>query len=207
VHRLGFAFFLATTAGGALLTPTAPALAQGGDPNQPLVIVGEPVRLRLVSNPDHLTFHLYEGSSVGWATGLDAAFLMASQQFKPICTAPCEVALRQGVHRMGLSHSRAAVLETVTPVDVRGRGVLVGNYRSRAGVRVGGWVLLLAGNLAGSAMIPIGTVGMISDDFLGSGRAGVAVLSAGAALMLGSLIAALLMVSREDVAWIDFIPD
>lgn len=196
---------------GAVLTCVTPAGAQvasakGADGAGRFTVMAEPVPLRLETDHTHLTFHLYEGASVGWASGADGNMMLASHRYTPICTAPCDIELGRGRHRMGLSRGRGMVLEVPEPVDVREPATLVGHHRSRAGIRIAGWTLLLAGSLGGAAMIPVGTLGVVSDHMGPSRRASKALLGVGAGLLVGSLVASLLMITRPDEAWIEVIP-
>jgi hypothetical protein len=188
-------------------TPT-PEVYHGGHGQPPprVNVVASNVRLRFVARQPNVTFHLLSGSSVGLAVGLERALLLHSHHYSAICTAPCEAMVPQGTHRMGLSRGSGLVVEAPKPVEVVGPAWVMGRYRSRAGIRVGGWVLFLGGTLAGAAMIPIGTISAVSDGFGPSRRGGRALLGVGAGLMIGSLIAGLLMVTRDDEATVEVVP-
>lgn len=89
-----------------------------------IVVLGRPLRLRLLSEQKGITYHVKVGESYGeqsgvavgfgggfgwhgWGYGAGGVMPYAGQSYsvhyRPICTAPCEITLISGVHRFAVS--------------------------------------------------------------------------------------------------------
>jgi hypothetical protein len=118
------------------------------------------VRLRLSAFDPGATFSLLTdttdfraaGLAVGRGGPVPVAMGGTAENFQRLCTAPCEVSLPRGVHKLALTLPDGRMARTESLILERDSGVEA-RYVSKAGVRTAGWIILLGGTLLGTLMI------------------------------------------------------
>ncbi|HUQ53100.1 MAG TPA: hypothetical protein VM692_12825, partial [Gammaproteobacteria bacterium] len=117
---------------------------------KPYVTVhGREARVKLVSDTDGVTFYRQTGSAFAVGAG-GSAFATG---YERICAAPCEVSLPAGTETLALGRGDKAP-RAAEPVTLpAGVSEVRGTFQSRAGVRVGGWIILVGGAIVGSVLM------------------------------------------------------
>jgi hypothetical protein len=127
--------------------PAVPSVAslQGAPP----LAQARPVFLRFAANGPDVSFHLrtYEGEWIG----PDGE--VYPHGYTPICTAPCDVALPEGTHHIGLTKDGDVIVEPHEALVVSSPAEIYGTYESRHGTRALGWVILGVGLGVGSILV------------------------------------------------------
>jgi hypothetical protein len=121
-----------------------------------------------------------------------------------ICTAPCDEHLSRdelGVQRVSLSLQGQAPIDMPAPVTLSGKSTLRATYDSRASLRAGGLVILVAGTVVGAVIASAGTAVLPQNT-----GTGVALISGGSAFSIGSLVVGLIFSFKGDRARIDVVP-
>ena len=75
-----------------------------------------------------------------------------SDGYRSLCTAPCVPALKPGDYQLGIGMGTGRPRAVREVVNISGDERLVGNYRSRIGVRTAGWLITLAASVASIVM-------------------------------------------------------
>lgn len=175
--------------------PTAPEekKPESEKPEPFITVHAEKARLNVTSKEPNLTVHLKSGTAT---TSVNLTRTIRSDAYTPICTAPCEASLPVGTHELGVSAPGDSVTAVEKPVEITGPGTLEASYASKAGARVGGVIIMLAGGGAGTALILSGD----ADSYSSSN------LHAGIAVVAGSALVGTLLLGTSDTATVTFIP-
>jgi len=121
-----------------------------------------------------------------------------------ICTAPCDEQLSRdelGVQRVSLSLQGQAPIDIPGPVTLSGKSILRATYDSRASLRAGGLVILVAGTVVGAVIASAGTAVLPQNT-----GTGVSLISSGSAFSIVSLVVGLILSFKGDRARIDVVP-
>jgi hypothetical protein len=121
-----------------------------------------------------------------------------------ICTAPCDEHLSRdevGVQRVSLSLQGQTPIDMPAPVTLSGKSILRATYDSRASLRAGGLVILVAGTVVGAVIASAGTAVLPQNT-----GTGVSLISGGSAFSIGSLVVGLILSFKGDRARIDVVP-
>ncbi len=141
---------------------SAPGATQGsaaaGAAEAATEAAGSPANLHVEANlPDVQLLAPTTQSSMsgsGFSPGGQTVYFGAQRKDYAIaCTAPCDVQISQGVHRLALSHAGGPAIEADAPVEVKGPGTLHATYTSRQSTRTAGLVFFLLGVGGGSALV------------------------------------------------------
>ncbi len=184
----------------ALLTTVfaAPAAAQ------PLFPSAE-VPIRLVGEPG-LTLHVLEGMSSAVAYGNDGSMAVAyGYNYRTLCAAPCETTLPRGAHALALSASPGDAPVPVGTYVLDSPMQLAASYRSRAAIRLAGWLTWIVGVLGGGSLViaSLFTGPEQCDDYSCSRGLDVPLMVTGAAIAGAGMIAGLIMTNFHDVALLE----
>lgn len=139
-----------TYAGPAAEAPT-PTTGRTEPEPKPMVTVrtGE-ARLALsVTTDEKLTWHTAELSGIAAGPGGVAI----AQSFQRLCTAPCEVDMPVGTHRLALAQPDGLPIPMREAIDITGDGELVGRYVDNSASRIAAGVLGAVGVLAGLGLM------------------------------------------------------
>jgi hypothetical protein len=131
------------------------------DSVRPFVTVrsGEaPFNFRATPTDEPVTLHVHSGSATvvghGFTTrGTAAMYVGAADSYSTICTAPCSATLPAGTHRLALSQGRGTPVESDEPTPLAGPSDLQGEYVSRQGTRIAGWIVMLGSGVAGTVLM------------------------------------------------------
>lgn len=171
---------------------------------------GVPVNLR--ANLPEVTFHLktgtanFEGIGPGWSANgglLAVAVSGTASTYSVICTAPCTATLPPGTHRIALSLDGGKSVEAEQAVVLGGPTRVEGTYTSNSGIRTAGWIIAIAGGLAG---IGIMVAAYPSSDTEEPDDGNPALALAGTGVLLGAAITGGIMVSVDDDAEVQASP-
>ncbi len=125
------------------------------------------------------------------------------KRFTELCKTPCDVTLAPGEYEMALSQlDSSRAMEARDRVRITGSENLEATYKSRAGTRAAGAVILILGTLGGVTLIATAE----SDCSGGSCGADTSQVAIGGLLAAGSLAAGIVMLTRNDVTEIDVVP-
>ena len=94
-----------------------------------------------------------EFSGGGYAAGEALVMFGSSQEYRVLCTAPCDASLPPGEHRLALSYDGGKSVEFLDPVRVKSPMTLKGTYDSNAGLRGVGVGVILLGGLGGTLLM------------------------------------------------------
>lgn len=179
-------------------TPSNPA----ADPKQ------VPVTLR--ANLSEVTFHLKTGSGTfeasswsgggAWGAG---AISGSTTSYRVLCTAPCETTLPGGTYQLGLSQGDGKTIEAEAFVAIDGPTQLEGTYSSNGAIRATGWIVGVGGVIGGFVMMG---AGFPSGDPEDEDQGDDGLMYGGMGLVLGSFIAAWIMIGVDDDAEIQAVP-
>jgi hypothetical protein len=125
-------------------------------------------------------------------------------QYDYICTAPCDEQLSRGelgVQRVSLSLQGQAPVDMPDPVSLSGTAILRATYDSRASLRAGGLVILVAGTVVGGVIASAGTAVLPQNT-----GTGVTLISSGGAFGVASLVVGLILSFKGDRARLDVVP-
>ncbi|MFW5739811.1 MAG: hypothetical protein ACOC1F_05535 [Myxococcota bacterium] len=89
--------------------------------------------------------HSFRGGSYTVETKVDA--------YSNLCTAPCEVTLPTGTHRLALSRDKGTPVEPDDPIRLEGDSVVEGKYISNSGIRIAGGVVAIGSPAVGVGLI------------------------------------------------------
>jgi hypothetical protein len=121
-----------------------------------------------------------------------------------ICTAPCDEQLTRdelGVQTVSLSLRGEGPIDIPGPVTLSGNSIVRATYDSRASLRAGGLVILIAGAVVGGVIASAGTAVLPQNT-----GTGVSLISGGSAFGIASLIVGLIFSLKGDRARIDVVP-
>lgn len=124
-----------------------------------------------------------------------------------LCTSPCSGTLPPGIHTFGLTHPSGDVWVALPPLSLRPDEPLriEGHLHDHAGDRLGGWLFLILGGLAGLGGSGGGIAMMLeSQDVFGTtlGTAGLGLLVGGGTLALLATAVGLSLAFSWDRAWV-----
>ncbi len=133
--------------GGGEAPPAQSSAGKRPDEVRPAITVqaGE-ARVRLVSDPPGQTF--YKRVSTAMIVGAHSGIRAAG--YDEICTAPCQATLPSGTHTLAMSEPGGGPAEAEPVTLPEGSSVLRGEYHSRKGLRVAGWITLIGGSMGGA---------------------------------------------------------
>ncbi len=113
-----------------------------------------PMRFTIAPKSDTYELNLYVEHSINPILGPGGN--VSAERYEPLCTLPCEVALRHRAYVFSVTHgTRGAVKVKPVLQLMEGDDVQI-RYQSRRTMRVVGWILLLAGTSAGSILMGSG---------------------------------------------------
>ncbi len=138
-----------------------------------IILHNEPVRVRLQTPTDGVSFWLKRGSRTtetkGWwldlgivfskqGTAFDPGFGVYSseahlREYIPICEGGCELTMPAGFHRIALSLDGGKPLEPKSSTYIPGAAIVEGRYRDRRALRISGWVIWGVGTVLGTMMM------------------------------------------------------
>jgi hypothetical protein len=85
-------------------------------------------------------------ATVGWNTvSIDA--------YTPLCTTPCTTSLAPGSYRVAVGTASGKPVPVEDPIVVGSGDSVKVEYQSNTGMRAAGWVILIVGTLAGTALM------------------------------------------------------
>lgn len=125
-------------------------------------------------------------------------------QYDYICTAPCEEQLSRdedGLQRISLSLGGRSSIDIPGSVPLSGKSILRGIYDSRASLRAGGLVILVAGTVVGGVIASAGTAVLPQNT-----GTGVGLISSGGAFSVASLVVGLILSFKGDRASVEVLP-
>lgn len=170
------------------------------------------VEVNLRANLPEVTFHLkmgsanFEGLGQGWTANgglMTTAVSGSSNSYAVICTAPCTATLPAGTHRLALSLEGGKSIEAEQSVTLDGPAQVEGTYSSNSGVRTAGWVIGIAGGLAGLGMMFAAFPSSDPDD---EESGDSTLMLAGTGVAIASFITAWIMISVDDDADVQAAP-
>ena len=196
-----------------------------------VLVYGTPVRLRLQSPTDGVSFHLRHGGSyssisgvsfgVGWGGGWGwggygwggygfgaAPYYgeVVTKAYEPICEAPCEATLLSGKYRLALSLKGNRPIEASQPVDLSADSIVEGRYVDKRRLRKAGWAVFGAGAAAGLALM-FGAVNYRYDPLNpGQSIRFPAMFYTGVGLFLSSIITGAVLAAQDDEAYVNVYP-
>jgi hypothetical protein len=121
-----------------------------------------------------------------------------------ICTAPCDEQVSRdelGVQRVSLSLQGRGPIDIPGQVTLSGKSILRATYDSRASLRAGGLVILVAGTVVGGVIASAGTAVLPQNN-----GTGVSLISGGSTFGIASLVVGLILSLKGDRARIDVVP-
>jgi hypothetical protein len=203
---------------GAAPTPQAPAPSEPA-PAPPaaepkITVLGSKATVHLTASEPDTQFLLREGQSQGVVATRGGVRGFAASHYADICTAPCDATLPEGSHRLALSRSGGAPVETTDPIVLSGPSTLKGTYISQHGTRVTGVVLLVVGLVVGTTLEVL-ALSVLKDDSCTPDancycpftfRPNVPALVVGGAIEVVGLIAGLALTTQRDHAIIEVVP-
>jgi hypothetical protein len=135
--------------------------AAGPAPIRPLVTLeAEAAKVHFVGDSPEIDFHIRTGEATvgGWGWGAHGGFAYGGSvhSFDHICTAPCDVTLPKGRHRLALSQGGRTPIEFNEAIDIEGPSTVRGTYVSYHGTRMGGVVIMVVGGLVGLGVMYAG---------------------------------------------------
>jgi hypothetical protein len=143
-------------AGPAKDAPSAEAPAKSDAPSPPPAPAPAPtpqapeesseVDVQFNGDPG-VRFHIRTGQAVLMNTRL------AADSFSEVCTVPCSTKLQRQSYTFGLSDGDGRPVLAENAVQVDRPLALNGKFQSYAGLRVAGWIVVIGGALAGTALI------------------------------------------------------
>lgn len=158
------------------------------------------VRVDFDSEPSGVRFHIRTGESVGQlsGTGLGGPGLSVTvDDYASLCEAPCSANLRPGTYVFGLSTDDDAPVKAEESITIDKDTPLYGRYVSYGGMRVAGWITLVASVVGGTAMM-ITSVPSCSGP--GACSPNMGLLVGGAAVMIGGGTVGFFMTRKSDEA-------
>ncbi len=115
--------------------------------------------------------------------------------YAPLCSSsPCTVNMAVGTHALALSAPGGSLLEAESYVKIDGESTVTGEYHDRSGLRSAGYLTLVSGMIAGTALF---FVESHADRGIGLDP-GFASLGGG--IFLGSLIGGIALIAQHDTA-------
>ena len=136
--------------------PAPPPPAPPPPPPQPaepaVTVQGKKASVHFRSDDPDVQLLVQEGSSTGIAVGMRGAMSFAAAHFSSVCIAPCEVSLPEGPIHLALSQHGSPPVPVADAVGIQANTTLKGHYESRAGMRIGGIVLMVAGVAVGGGV-------------------------------------------------------
>jgi hypothetical protein len=118
-----------------------------------------------------------------------------------LCIAPCEARIPEGKARIALAFLRDAPLELKEPVVVSPGVTLMANYRTHAGMRTAGLVVIVLGVVFG------GMLGSLGGSMATQGNpVGWGLLAGGSVVGVGSIVAGTIMLTQRDRVSIEVLP-
>ncbi len=186
---------------GPIRAPTPPA----GTPSAP------PAEIRFKAEGEMITLHEEMEGGRTVTKGVDYAAVSESHSYRQLCTAPCTTQLAPGTYTFGLSRGQDDPVSAGRVVVPTGTSTLEGAYRSRAGMRTAGWIVWIAGEAAGVALVVIGMAPKFSETCAPNGRCksgdvDAPLVVAGLGTFLASTIVGAVLASRKDVAEVRLVP-
>jgi hypothetical protein len=174
--------------------PPGPALPQGA-------------KVHVESDQDDVQLLVRTGQVEGEAWGYRGAVAMTARDYANLCTAPCDTHLPLGQHRLALSMHGGHVVEADDPVEVRGPTTVQAHYDSRLGVRVGGYILIVATLVTGVVLIAESYNGNCSDpNAQHCSQFNTGELAAGAVVLIGGGIVGGILSTIGDRASLQLVP-
>jgi len=114
-------------------------------------------------------------------------------RYEHLCAAPCELSLEPGRYSFGVSMDGFTVVDDAEPVNLMGPSILELGVRSARRRRVLSWIVLIVGEVGGSALM----IASILPDHVN-----MPMLVTGALLETAGLIAIFPAASAHDHAWV-----
>jgi hypothetical protein len=95
----------------------------------------------------------------GWTdTGRPFPLNGATSQYSHVCIAPCDARIPAGRYHLALSpEGGESLVEYREVVALERPSIVTGAYRSRAGLRVAGWLMTGVAIVSGAVMVPRGS--------------------------------------------------
>lgn len=220
---------------------TPPTLAPGQMPPSGVVldrpgrvlVYGTPVRIRLQSSTEGISFHLRRGGtyssisgvSYGWGWGgygwggygwggwgwggwgvAPYYGEVVTKTYEPICEAPCEATLLSGRHRMALSLRGSRPVEIAEPIELSTDSVVEARYVDKRRLRKAGWAVFAAGAITGMALM-FGGVNYNYDPVTsGQSIRYPGMFYTGVGLFVSSIITGSILAAQDDEAHADVYP-
>lgn len=141
----------------------------------------------------------------GYLTGYGIA-----PMYNPLCEGPCELRLMRGQYHWALSKAGGQIVPAEGTPIITGPSTLHAHYKDNSGIRTAGAVVGIAGTIGGIVMIFESFQDKQVCDTFGNcythQDVNGALLAGGLGVLVGSAIAAALMLSVDDEARITVIP-
>jgi hypothetical protein len=113
------------------------------------------VRFTLAQDSDRTDLTVYRQTAINPVLGAGGNAELSL--FEPLCHVPCEASVRSGTHVFAVAAAARPAVKADPPLHVRRGQEVQLSYDSRLGLRISGWVFLVAGTLAGAALVAVGT--------------------------------------------------
>lgn len=158
------------------------------------------VRVDFDSEPSGVRFHIRTGESVGQVsgTGLGGPGVSVTfDDYTSLCEAPCSADLKPGTYVFGLSTEDDAPIKAEESITVDKETALYGRYVSYGGMRVAGWITLVASVVGGTAMMLTSIPHCTGP---GPCSPNMGLLVGGAAVMIGGGTVGFFMTRKSDEA-------
>lgn len=182
--------------------PAPESTDQGGETVRPYATVNGPTaQLQLESEPAGMTFYR-QAAAAGLVSG-----------YERLCTAPCNITLPAGTESFALGQKDEAFPREAEAVTIpAGRSRLVGSFKSRAGFRTAGWVVLGGSLVVGTIMIVVSMSGekqrCLYDDYCYDEMdLSYPLLIAGSTLAIGGGLAGGWMAATPNSARVEVVPE
>jgi hypothetical protein len=168
---------------------------------RPLVTLeGRVAKVHLEASTPDTDFHIRTGEAV-------------AKGYARLCTAPCDVTLPAGKHRLALSAGGNFPIESASTVDITGPSTVHGTYNSKQDVRIAGGVVAGLALATGLGML-IGSFHTVQDCSLQSvtgscsqtPNTDVGLALAGIGVIFGGGLVAVLLLGQQDTADIEVVP-
>lgn len=151
--------------------------------------------LRVRASEPELSLQRLQGSAtVPVWTGY-AAGTARIDQFGIICNAPCDVEIPEGTYQLGIAQGTGDARRAGRPVDLHGDVTLDLRYKSRRGMRIGGWVLVGVGGAVGGGLM---TGALFIDGSVRDTR--IPMLIAGSAVLFVGMVVGMILGLIQDSA-------
>ncbi len=196
--------------------PAAPAPVTPSPPAEPTyTVTGRKVAVRVEADEPGMQLLVKAGEGVvsggGYSFG-GGGFVYGGRvtDYALLCSAPCDLGMPAGTHRLALSRASGGVLAVDPPVEIEQASTLKAHIESHKGVRVAGILILITGIVGG--LVLIGTsaddqttcdtgFGCSTTTEIDSTRFG-----AGLAVLTLGTIAGIVMMVTHDKASIEVVP-